>query len=132
MSCSKRSKLEVCYRGMFVRRGYLFRHLIMCHNFAKQAAYDKAVSASRDTNATPAAYDEEVSSDDSTFNLLQEIEDFSSLQPVFTTKELNFEIDYYLDEVLLDFGGEVDIDMDRPSVEISGEDNVIGDSDLST
>ncbi|KAH3693834.1 hypothetical protein DPMN_081273 [Dreissena polymorpha] len=100
----------------FISRGYISRHLIMCNNFTKQAACEKAVSATRETNATTATYYEDISSDDSTFDLIQEIEDFSSPHPHFTTKELNFDIDDYLDEVHLDVRGEVDIAMDQPSV----------------
>ncbi|KAH3882747.1 hypothetical protein DPMN_006692 [Dreissena polymorpha] len=99
----------------------------MCHNFAKQAEYEKVVSASREKMPHHLLITKKKVVMALPWTYCMKQRTFHRSSQASISNELKFEKDDYLDDVLSDVDGKVDVDMNQPSVEISGENNVIGD-----
>lgn len=103
----------------FIRRSYLSKHLMTKHAFSAIEARKLALSARRANEAhTSDNYFDDVSEDNSTFDILAELEELENID--LQDSAIDFDVDIFLDEQNVD-----DITLMEPEYEIS-----IGDSDV--
>lgn len=86
-------------KSKFIRRNYLSKHLILTHGYTTLRAKEVACRAPRG-DLQQEAYYEDISEDDSVFDLIGTINEIKS-QPRFYEKIDDFELDY-LDNIVLE------------------------------